>query len=177
MARTRASLEKPVTEFVYRSVIPAPAAAVFAWHEGPQALLDLLPRSRWVRLEERSGGIRDGGLVTIGIGLGRWRLRWRARHFGYVAGRQFCDEQIAGPFARWRHTHRVEAIGTRHCVYEDRVEFAVPGGRQVNLVLAGPLTWALRRMFRARHAIVRARVVRTVVPQRICSECRVSAQP
>ena len=161
-----------MTEFVYRSVIPAAAAAVFAWHESPQALLDLLPRGRWVRLEERAGGIRDGGLVTIAIGLGRWRLRWRARHFGYIPGRQFCDEQIEGPFARWRHTHRVEAIGSGHCVYEDRVEYALPGGRLVNRSLARPLTWVLTRMFKRRHAIVRARVVRTVVPRRFCLKDR-----
>jgi ligand-binding SRPBCC domain-containing protein len=153
--------------FVHRSVLPASAATVFAWHERPQALRELLPRSRWVRIESRTGGIRDGGRVTIAVGVGPFVLRWQARHFGFVPGCQFCDEQVNGPFALWRHVHRVVPIGTAQCLYEDRLEYALPGGRLVNRLLAGPLRWALRRTFERRHATVRARVVRTVVPRRL----------
>lgn len=59
----------------------------------------------------RSGQLRAGETVT-----------WRARHFGvpwrmtvkiteYEAPHRFVDEQVTGPFARWRHEHRFAPEG------------------------------------------------------------------
>ncbi len=156
--------------FVHRSVVQAPAAALFAWHEGPQALRDLLPRSRWVRIEDRTGGIRDEGRATLRFGFGPLALRWEARHYGYRRGRQFCDEQVRGPFKVWRHTHRFEAVGDRQTLYEDRIEWELPGGRLVNRVAGLVLPFLLARAFETRHAVVRARFTlptRTVRPRRL----------
>ena len=97
--------------FTHRSIIRCDAAEVFAWHERPEALPSLAPSRRFVRIEERSGGLRDGGRVTLSIGVGPFRVRWEAHHYGYVQGRQFCDEQIRGPFTLWRHVHRFEPCG------------------------------------------------------------------
>ena len=148
-------------------MVPGPAAAVFTWHEGPQALRDLLPRSRWVRIEDRTGGIRNDGRATLRFGIGRVAFRWEARHYGYVRGRQFCDEQVRGPFTTWRHTHRFEAVGDRQTLYEDHIEWALPGGRLVNRIAGVILPILLARAFEHRHAIVRARFAlptRTVTP-------------
>ena len=57
--------------FVHRSVVAAPAAAVFNWHERPEALEQLMPPGRLVRIEHRAGGLRDGGRVTLSIGSDR----------------------------------------------------------------------------------------------------------
>lgn len=157
--------------FVHRSVVPAPVSAVFAWHEGPQALHDLLPRSRWVRVESRTGGIRDGGRVTLAFGIGPFRLRWVARHFGYVRGQQFCDQQVRGPFRTWQHTHRFEPLDDGQTLYEDRIEYAVRGGRLVGALTRPLLGRLLARAFAQRHAIVRARFCcapgRVVRPRRL----------
>jgi ligand-binding SRPBCC domain-containing protein len=62
---------------------------------------------------------------------------------------------VRGPLAIWRHTHLVEPIDSRRSLYEDRVEYAVRGGRLVNL-LAAPLVRPLLRLsFARRHKIVR----------------------
>ena len=143
--------------FLYRSIVEAPAPVVFHWHERPEAIERLLP-ARLVRIEHRSGGIRDGGRVVLSIGVGSLRFRWEARHFGYVKGEQFCDEQVRGPFALWRHTHRVEAIGAWQTLYEDRVEFALPGGNAINALAGRILQPLLRSAFARRHAVVRAQV-------------------
>ena len=141
--------------FSHRSIVSASAATVFSWHERPEALLDLVPSRRLTRLEHQSGGLHDGGLVTISFGIGPLRVRWKARHFGYIRNQQFCDEQVSGPFAVWRHTHRIEALGPNQSAYEDRVEYALPGGALLNR-LADPLLRAmLRRLFEGRHATVR----------------------
>jgi ligand-binding SRPBCC domain-containing protein len=145
------------SEFIYRSIVEAPAPAVFHWHERPDAIEQLLP-ARLVRLEHRSGGIRDGGRVVLSVGAGPWRFLWEARHFGYVKGEQFCDEQVRGPFALWRHTHRVEAIGAWQTLYEDRVEFALRGGGAITALIGWCLQPLLRSAFARRHAVVRAQV-------------------
>ena len=141
--------------FAYRSTVPASAVDLFQWHERPEAVLDLIPGRRWVRIEEQIGGLRDGGRVIFSIGVGPLRVRWAARHFGYVPNTQFCDEQVRGPFAMWRHTHRIESIGAERSLYEDSVEYAVPGGRLVNLVVAPLLRPLLSFAFSRRHKIVR----------------------
>ena len=146
--------------FVHRSVVNAPAAAVFRWHERPEALEQLMPPGRLVRIEHRAGGIRDGGRVALSIGLGPLRFRWEARHYGYVRGKQFCDEQVRGPFQTWRHTHRVQAIGTSESLYEDRVEYGLRGGVLAHTFFDRPLRLILRRTFAQRHRTVQARVRR-----------------
>jgi ligand-binding SRPBCC domain-containing protein len=147
--------------FRYRSIVSTPAAELFRWHERPEALLDLMPVRRGVRIEDQVGGLHDGGRVTISIGAGPLRMRWKARHFGFVQGEQFCDELVGGPFATWRHTHRFEAIGPSQTAYEDRVECALPGGTLVNRLCAPILRTVLTRMFKWRHQVVRDAMART----------------
>jgi len=142
--------------FTYRSIMIGQAADVFRWHERPEALLDLLPSRRFVRIERRTGGLRDGGSVAFSIGIGPLRMRWEARHDGYCLGERFCDEQIRGPFRIWRHTHRFVAVGTEQTLYEDRVEYALPGGRGIARLARPVVRLLLARMFARRHQIVRA---------------------
>jgi lipocalin/ligand-binding SRPBCC domain-containing protein len=142
--------------FIHRSVVPAPADAVFRWHERPEALLHLMPPGNWVRVEHREGGLRDGGRVTLAIGLGPFRFRWEARHYGYVRGKEFSDEQVRGPFRTWRHTHRMEAIGTSQTLYEDRVEYMLRGGVLMHRLFDRLLRRMLARAFEQRHRTVQA---------------------
>ncbi|HTI36335.1 MAG TPA: SRPBCC family protein [Vicinamibacterales bacterium] len=151
-----AAAPHPSDVFTYRSIVTGQAADVFRWHERPEALLDLLPSHRVVRIERRTGGLRDGGSVTLSIGIGALRMRWEARHHGYIAGERFCDEQIRGPFRIWRHTHRFVAVGTGQTLYEDRVEYAVRGGRLVARLADPVVRHLLARMFARRHRIVHA---------------------
>lgn len=142
--------------FTYSSVVAGGAADLFRWHERPQALMDLLSAHRFVRIERQTGGLEDGGCVVFSVGLGPLRMRWEARHYGYIPGRQFCDEQVRGPFRTWRHTHRIEPITAGQTLYEDRVEYAVPGGHLAQRLAVPVLQRLLTRAFAHRHRIVRA---------------------
>jgi ligand-binding SRPBCC domain-containing protein len=144
--------------FVHRSVIEAPAREVFEWHEQPEALLELLPSTRFIRILRRSGGLRDGGRILLAMGIGPLRLMWEAVHFGYVKGEQFSDELIRGPFRVWRHTHRVAPLTESSSVLEDRVEYALPGGWIMHAIAGGVVHRFLVAMFERRHAITRAHV-------------------
>jgi ligand-binding SRPBCC domain-containing protein len=77
---------------------------------------------------ERTGGVEDGARVTLETRLGPLPVRWIAEHRDYQPGLQFRDVQVTGPFARWEHTHRVEAADPEGCYLKDRVEYALPLG-------------------------------------------------
>ena len=118
---------------------------------------------------ERSMAATDeravAGTTAGTIGLGE-SVTWRARHFGIMwrmtsritaleAPHRFVDEQVRGPFARFRHEHRFEpsAGGTRMV---DEIEFRAPLG--VLGVVAERLALAryLPRLIRERNASLAA---------------------
>jgi len=156
---TRARTSSGLTSFVHRSVLPAGAAEVFAWHERPEALRALLPASRFVRILQQTGGVRDGARVVFAIGVGRLRLVWEAVHYGYVEGAQFCDEQVRGPFRAWRHAHVVQPLGDDASALEDRIEFAAPGGRLLRRLVDPVVKKMLTGAFARRHAVTRRQLL------------------
>ncbi|ARA93405.1 TIGR01777 family protein [Rhodothermaceae bacterium RA] len=138
----------------FRTSIDAPADELFAWHARPGAFQRLTPPWAPVRLE-RHEGIRDGDRAVLRLGVGPLSLRWVAEHYGYEAGRQFCDRQVQGPFASWAHLHRMEPDGSGGSTLIDRIHYALPGG-EVGAVLGGALVRReLQRQFAYRHRITR----------------------
>ena len=148
--------------FTYCSIVDAPAAEVFRWHEQPGALAALAPPAL-VRIEEQEGGIRDGGRVALSVGIGPARVRWVLRHHGYISGRRFCDEQVQGPFSVWRHAHLFEPMGSSQTLYEDRIEFVAGRGMRNRLATA-LIRAVLTVAFAYRHRVVRASIGRVRRP-------------
>lgn len=132
--------------------IARPAAEVFAWHERPGALARLCPPWERVEVVAATGGVRDGARVTVRNKLGPLRLEWRMEHRDYVAGRQFRDVQRSGPFAEWRHLHRVEPEGPAACRLTDEIEYRLPLGALGRVVAGGWVRRQLEQLFRWRHA-------------------------
>ena len=138
--------------FTRRLRVEVPAEALFDWHNHRGAFERLAPPWQPVRLE-RFEGIRDGQRAVIKLGPGPASLTWIAEHHDFVAGRQFRDVQVKGPFARWHHTHRVIPDGPDASVLEDDVDYRLPlaplsqwvGGRQAERQLA--------RLFAYRHRV------------------------
>lgn len=140
--------------FVRTVRIACPAAEAFAWHERAGALARLTPPWERVRLVEQTGGIRDGGTVVLASKIGPWWSRWQVEHFDYRAGEQFCDRQVAGPFAFWEHVHRFTPAGPEACTLTDDICFALPGGVVGNCA-HGAVHTRLERMFAYRHAVTK----------------------
>ncbi len=139
--------------FVFRSAMPVPADAVFAWHCRPGALERLSPPWESIKLLERSGGVENGSRVVLAVHAGGCWRRWVAEHCDYEPGRQFCDVQSEGPFAHWRHCHRVVPDGSANCFLEDDIEYALPYGRLSTWLGGSLVRRKLERMFRYRHQI------------------------
>lgn len=102
--------------------------------------------------------------VVSGPASGRLKLgdqvTWEARHFGLwwtmtsavteMDGPfRFVDEQVRGPFSRFRHEHRFASVdgGT---LMTDTIEFAAPFGIIGRLVARAVLRPYLRRLIVAR---------------------------
>ena len=138
------------------SRIAAPAEAVFSWHETAEAFEKLLPPWENIRIVERSNdGIKSGTKVTIEMRLGPFRQQWVALHTAYEQGHMFRDEQLAGPFCHWIHTHKVEPNGPSDCFLIDEIEYKLPFGF-IGELLGGWLTRKkLEKLFEFRHRVTR----------------------
>jgi uncharacterized protein (TIGR01777 family) len=146
----------PFTVIERRARLPVPADEAYAWHARPGALERLTPPWERVEILERSGGIEDGARTVLRMRTGPFSTRWVAVHRDHVAGRQFADEQVEGPFSYWRHLHRFDAEGPDGSTATDRIEYAPPFGT----VGAVAGTWVARprieRMLRYRQHLLAA---------------------
>ncbi len=151
--------------------VPVPAAALFAWHERPGAFERLAPPWQRVRVVRTDGRVTDGARVEIEARVAPHPAldplvglvvppRWIVEHRDYVAGRQFRDVQLAGPFARWAHLHRVDPDGDAASVLTDDVDLALPFGPLGALAGAPVARAELARLFRYRHAVTEADLAR-----------------
>ena len=141
---------------IYPAVLPAPPSEAFAWHERPGAFERLTPPWEDVAIVSRSGGIRDGAEVRLRVQKGPVGLDWHLRHVDFVAGEQFVDEQVSGPFERYRHVHRFlpgEEAGTT--LLQDDLTWEVPLGAAGELLGGTRVQRDLDRTFRFRHTRLR----------------------
>jgi uncharacterized protein (TIGR01777 family) len=137
--------------FLRRTRIEASADEVFRWHARPGAFERLNPPWESAEIVARHGGIEDGAVVVLRMGLGPLRQHWVAEHRDYQEGRQFRDVQVSGPFTHWVHTHRFEPDGPSACYLEDHIEYALPLGAIGKLGGGALVRRKLERMFAYRH--------------------------
>lgn len=161
-------------QLVVESVVDAPRADAFAWHERPGAVERLTPP--WARADViENGGIRDGGRVVLDVDA-PWPRKWVAVHEYFEPGRRFVDVQTQGPMPAWRHEHLFEDLDERPPTQAfrmiDRIAYRAPGGPLSGWVDRLALRPQLGAMFAHRHRILRDDFVQRAtlpgpLPQRI----------
>lgn len=117
---------------VFSSVVEAPPADVFAWHERPGAFTRLSPPWQPMHLIAEADSLRDG-TAELALPGG---LRWIAEHQpgGYDPPRRFVDaiggrglaSLPARTAMRWRHSHEFDDLGDGRTRLTDRVDTPIP---------------------------------------------------
>ncbi len=142
-------------DFIVTTRIASPVESMFDLSLSIDAHLGSMKDSR----ERAIAGVTSGR-----IGLGQ-EVTWRARHFGfrwtmtsriaeYERPHWFVDEQARGPFARFRHEHRFEALdGTT--LMTDHVTFDAPLGSLGRVAERAVLGRYLRRLIEQRNQYLR----------------------
>lgn len=145
-----------MTRFVVTTAIAAP----------PQRVFDVS-----LEVEVHTASMADSGEQAIsGVIAGRMKLgdtvTWQARHFGLRwrmtsvisacdPPRSFVDEQVTGPFKRWRHAHHFEPDGKGGTLMRDIVDYAAPLGPLGTVAERVVLNRYLARLVRVRNAHVK----------------------
>lgn len=147
----------------YRSRFGVSAAALFAFHHRDDALSVLMPPWERARVVSRTGGLAVGARTVIETRVlpGVW-LRWVAVHDAFEEGTMFADRAERGPFAHWRHVHRVTAEGASESWLDDTITYALPLGFVADRVAGAWVRRRLDAMFRFRHEAT-ARALGTAV--------------
>lgn len=140
----------------FRSTFPIAAADLFAWHERPGAFERMLAPWEGAEVVSTSGSVQNGERTELRVRVGPLWIRWIAEHTDYIAGRQFCDVQRRGPFAHWKHTHRVSEVDERHATLDDKIEFQLPLGALGRVVDCGSTVRRIERTFAYRHRVLLA---------------------
>jgi ligand-binding SRPBCC domain-containing protein len=140
--------------FVYESPVAVSPAALFHFHEQPEALRILTPWWSGARVTKPPEDLKTGAMAVIRLGFGKLSVEWIAEHTVYEPPHLFVERQVLGPFAHWEHYHHCtsDPAGTR---LRDEIFYRPPFGllgRLANPILIRPF---LRALFRYRHAMTR----------------------
>jgi uncharacterized protein len=139
------------------SAMPASAADLYAFHEAPDSFPKLIPpwqKMRLISFDRKGGGLDVGTRAVVEMAIGPIWRRWVAEHTACVPGEMFADEQREGPFAFFRHEHRMIAVGPNESRLEDEVRYRLP----LDPIGRIALRWIQRDMergFRYRHEVTR----------------------
>ena len=136
--------------FIKKSGMPVSAEQLFAWHENPCALERLTPPWSRVKVLRKDVGLKPGSEVHLKTYIGPIPVTWVARHSKYTVGKEFCDTQVSGPFAKWIHHHRMIPKNEGESFLEDEIEYQMHGG--LGSSTAGR---SIEQMFSYRHTLLR----------------------
>jgi hypothetical protein len=135
--------------------IEAPLPAVFAFFSAAENLEALTPP--WLGFRIRSPlpvEMRPGARIDYTIRLAGMPMRWRTRITVWEPGRRFVDLQESGPYARWEHTHRFQALDGG-VLMSDVVEYELPYAWLGRIAHGAVVRGLLARIFDYRFARVR----------------------
>jgi ligand-binding SRPBCC domain-containing protein len=161
--------------------LPYPIELVFAFFSNPENLPRLMPAWQKARIEEaafappppkpvaanpalRFHSIAAGAGTRMTLSFRPFpyspiRVPWEAEITEFVWNDHFCDVQIRGPFAYWRHCHRLafetraneSGVPIHGTLVRDEVEYELPYGTLGDLAQRLVMARQLRSTFTYRQ--------------------------
>jgi ligand-binding SRPBCC domain-containing protein len=118
-------------------VVPVDLGEAFAFFADARNLEAITPP--WLRFQivEAPQTLERGSLLAYRLRLFGVPIRWRTEIVEWRPPYGFTDVQIAGPYRRWEHTHRLRPVVGGTEIY-DRVVYRLPYGPLAGLV--APMT-------------------------------------
>lgn len=137
--------------FEATQTFPRPVAEVFDFFRRPANLVRVSPPELHMTVEEGPELLELGS--QLAIKGRRWGLPQRvvSRVTEFEPEARFVDEQAEGPFRRWKHTHRFEALPDGGTRVTDVIDFEPPGGMLGLVVTAGFIEKDLKWVFAHRQ--------------------------
>jgi ligand-binding SRPBCC domain-containing protein len=127
-----------------------PPERVFDAFTRPAHLAQVMPPELDFRVLEAPERLELGSRVTVQAR--RWGLGQRVTSAvtAFEAGVSFVQEQVAGPFRRWAHTHHFEALPDGGTRVSEVIDFEPPGGLLGLQLTAAAVERELARVFEHR---------------------------
>jgi ligand-binding SRPBCC domain-containing protein len=132
--------------------LPQPIEEVFAFFAEARNLEAITPP--WLSFHVETAApiaMQSGRLIDYRLRVHGIPLRWQSEISVWEPPYRFVDEQRRGPYRMWHHEHTFVECDDGTLV-RDQVDYAVPGGRLVNLLL---VRRDLRKIFRYRSQKLR----------------------
>jgi uncharacterized protein (TIGR01777 family) len=146
---------KSLDSFIKTLTLSVNAKDLFDWHKRKGAFERLTPPWDPVEIIRKDEGIDDGKEVELRIKIAGIPQTLKVTHQNYQEGKQFEDRQLAGPFAHWVHTHKVEAIDEKKSELIDSIEYRLPMGKLGKIFGSGIAESRLNHLFHYRHTIMK----------------------
>jgi ligand-binding SRPBCC domain-containing protein len=123
-----AGYNPPMPHLAFVTEIVAPQDAVWKFHDSLDALPKITPPGTRVHIPNPPARLEKGVQFTL---IARQSpipipLHWEVRYADYEPPLRFVDEQVKGPFAKWRHEHRFEALPNGNTLLRDTIEYEPP---------------------------------------------------
>jgi ligand-binding SRPBCC domain-containing protein len=136
--------------FEAATLLSHPAARVFDFLSVPANLIAVTPPELNMCLVEAPERLFLGARVVLQARYWQFSQRLVSEVTGFEPDRLLVDEQREGPFRKWIHSHRLQAVpqGTR---MTECVEFEPPGGVLGWMLSAETMLHELEEMFAYRE--------------------------
>lgn len=141
-------------QFVRTCRLPVSAAEAYAWHMREGAFWRLAPAWEDMELIDGEPVPHEGSLLRFKVKQGPLHTEWRARHSDFVPGREFTDVQERGPFAYWKHVHKMIDDSSGRGILEDSVEYSLPFALNINPLARQIIKAKIEQMFDYRHTVL-----------------------
>jgi hypothetical protein len=106
-------------------IVPVDVDEAFAFFADAGNLEAITPRWLQFRIIEAPPTLERGSLLVYRLRLFGLPLRWRTQIVQWRPPSGFTDVQLAGPYRRWEHTHRLTPVAGGTEIY-DQVLYRLP---------------------------------------------------